>query len=231
MVKFATAFGTGTLPTGTSVPFPRGEGVFWTVFGTGTKPTGTSVPFSRGEEGLLTGLRHEDHAHRYSSGIPACRRGSSGRSLARGPCPQVLQWHPGVAKGSSGRSRSGHLSMIMPVFGTATMPTGTSGASSRGEASFNRSRTGLFPMILPTLRHGDHAHKYSSGILAWRRGLLTGLRHEDHAHRYLSAIPAWRRGLLDGLRHGDHAHRYSSGIPAWRRGLLTGLWHSTPGYR
>ena len=28
MVKFATGFGTGTMPTGTSVPSPRGEGVF-----------------------------------------------------------------------------------------------------------------------------------------------------------------------------------------------------------
>ena len=36
MVKFATGFGTGTMPTGTSVPFPRGEGGIYQHFGTGT---------------------------------------------------------------------------------------------------------------------------------------------------------------------------------------------------
>ena len=61
----------------------RGEGVFWTVFGTGTMPTSTPVASSRGEGGLLTGLRHSDPAHRYLSGIPAWRRGTSGRSSAR----------------------------------------------------------------------------------------------------------------------------------------------------
>ena len=91
--------------------------------------------------------------------VIACRRGTSGRSSARGPCPQVLQWHSGVSKRD-----------FWTLFGTAAMPTGTSGASSRGEASFNRSRTGLFPMILPTLRHGDPAHRYLSAISAWRRG-------------------------------------------------------------
>ena len=59
----------------------------------------------------------------------------SGRSSARRVGPQVLQRHHGVAKGGFWR-----------VFGTATLPTGTSGPSSRGEASPNRSQNGPFPI-------------------------------------------------------------------------------------
>ena len=90
----------GTEPTSTTIsePSPRGEGVIYRVFGTATLPTGTSVASSRGEEELPTGLRHGDHAHRYSRGIPSWRRGSSDRSSARLPCPQVLQCHLCVAK-------------------------------------------------------------------------------------------------------------------------------------
>ena len=89
--------------------------------------------------------------------------------------------------------------------GTATHPTGTSVASPRGEGG-----------LLTGLRHGDLAHRYLRGILAWRRRLLDDLRHGDLAHKCSRGIPAWRRGLLTGLRHGDLAHRYSRGIPAWR---------------
>ena len=35
-------------------------------------------------------------------------------------------------------------------------------------------------------------------VIAWQSALLTGLRHGDHAHRYFSGIPAWRRGLTIG---------------------------------
>ena len=101
---------------------------------------------------------------------------------------------------------------------------------------------------LAGLRHGNPAHKYSSDISAWRRGLLAGLRHGDPTHRCLSGIPAWRRGLLstlwhgnpfhrclsgilarrrwlvDGHRHDDLAHKPLRGILAWRRGYLSGLW-------
>ena len=62
-------------------------------------------------------------------------KGASGRSLARRPCPQVLQGHHGVAKRG-----------FWTVFGTETLPTSTSGPSSRGEASPNRSQNGPFPM-------------------------------------------------------------------------------------
>ena len=65
-IDLRESFGTATLPTGTSVPTPRGEGVFWPLFGTATPPTGISVPSRRGE------------------GV-SCRL--YGRSSARPPCP------------------------------------------------------------------------------------------------------------------------------------------------
>ena len=52
-------FATATLPTGTSVPIPRREGLFWPLFGTATMPTSTSGASSRGEDGLLSPLVHE----------------------------------------------------------------------------------------------------------------------------------------------------------------------------
>ena len=138
---------------------------------------------------------------------PVVAKGASGRSLARLPRPQMLQRHPVVAK-----------RVLFPSFGTATLPTsapeasrrgkwgfwtvfdmgplstGTSGPSSRGEASPNRSQNGPFPM-----------HQSVFGTES----------------RPTGAPGASRRGegvLLAGLRHGDLAHRCSRGITAWRRG-------------
>ena len=45
--------------------------MFRPVFGTGTMTTGTPEPSPRGEGDLLTGLRHDDPAYKYLSGIPA----------------------------------------------------------------------------------------------------------------------------------------------------------------
>ena len=70
--------------------------------------------------GLLDGLRHGDHAHRYLSGISAWRRGSSDRSSARGPCPQVPQCHPRVAKGRKSVPLTGLRSGLRP--GSAQRP-------------------------------------------------------------------------------------------------------------
>ena len=62
----------------------------------------------RSESGSGSALRHGDLACRCLSGIPAWRRGSSGRSSAQRPCLQVDQWHSRVAKeasiGSSART-------------------------------------------------------------------------------------------------------------------------------
>ena len=75
---------------------------------------------SRGEGGLLAGLRHSSPAHRYLSAIPAWRRGSSDRSSARQPCPQVLQSHPRVAKGRKSVPLTGLRSGLGP--GLARLP-------------------------------------------------------------------------------------------------------------
>ena len=69
---------------------------------------------SSGEGGLLTGLWHSSPAHRYLSAIPAWRRGSSDRSSARQPCPQVLQSHPRVAKGRKSVPLTGLRSGLGP---------------------------------------------------------------------------------------------------------------------
>ena len=75
---------------------------------------------SRGEGWLLAGLRHSSPAHRYLSAIPAWRRGSSDRSSARQPCPQVLQSHPRVAKGRKSVPLTGLRSGLGP--GLARLP-------------------------------------------------------------------------------------------------------------
>ena len=140
-------------------------------------------------------------------------------TLARGPYPQVPQWHPRVAKRASigtlaqepyPQVPQGHPRVakgdFWPVFGTATIPTGASESSPRGKGR-----------LLAGLRHSDPTHRYLSGILAWRRGLLSALWHGDPFHRYLSGILAWRSILLTGLRHGDHQLKHFCGRVACRR--------------
>ena len=153
----------------------------WAGKRTGRRPVrGPGGGSERGPEGgagegpgrgsLPTGLRHGDQPHRYSSGIPAWRRGSSGRSLARGPCPQVLEWHPRVAKGKE----IGTVDVIMVKFatgfGTATLPTDTSVAFRRGEGVFCTVSIRSFIDDYAGLRHSDPTHRYLRGILAWRGG-------------------------------------------------------------
>ena len=50
---------------------------------------------------LVTFTEHAHRAYMPLSGILAWRRGSSDRSSARRPYPQVPRWHPRVAKGTS----------------------------------------------------------------------------------------------------------------------------------
>ena len=63
----------------------------------------------RSGSGSRSALRHGDLACRCLSGIPAWRRGSSGRSSAQRPYPQVLQCQPRVARLSG--------TGVKPVFG------------------------------------------------------------------------------------------------------------------
>ena len=58
---------------------------------------------------------------------PVVAKGASIGTLARRPCPQVPQGHPRVAKG-----------VFRPIFGTATPSRGTSETSPRGEEGFYR---------------------------------------------------------------------------------------------
>ena len=51
------------------------------------------------ERRVIPRTREVGGTHRIQ--VIAWRRGSSGRSSARLPCPQVPQWHPSVAKGAS----------------------------------------------------------------------------------------------------------------------------------
>ena len=142
--------------------------------------------------------RHGDLAHRCSRGIPAWRRVSSDLSSARRPCPQVLQCQPSVAKG-----------VFRPVFGTATLPTGTPEASRRGETVISptslrlvtfteqahhayRPLRGRFPCAVKPI--GPHrASEYALHLSRMAFGLLgvllegpsatdTGFRHPEPPH-------------------------------------------------
>ena len=61
-------------------------------------PNNPAISLKPASNRTSTGLRHGDLTHRYSRAIPAWRRGSSDRSLARRPRLQVPQGHPRVAK-------------------------------------------------------------------------------------------------------------------------------------
>ena len=132
----------------------------------------------RKEAGKRTGRRVGKRTGRRS-GRRAGKRESSDRSSARGPTPQVLQWHSGVAK-----------RVFWPVFGTAPMPTSTpeafrrgegdiyrpfgtgtlnrttSGAGSRGKTVWIRCQTGLLPMLRPDFGTASPARGLS--VASWR---------------------------------------------------------------
>ena len=82
--------------------------------------------------------------------------------------------------------------------------------------------------------HGDHAHKYFRGILAWRRGHLSTLWHGDPQQNHFWGRVTWQdcldpvsnRSLADasaGLRHGIPGERPLGGIPAWLGSHLSAL--------
>ena len=119
---------------------------------------------------------------------------SSDRSSARRPCLQVFQRHPVVAKGSSIGSSAqplrpqvpqGHPRVakggFWPLFGTSTLPTGVSGASSRGEGG-----------LLAGLWHDDLAHRHLRAIPACQRGFKAEKSSDLRAGRR-SDLKAWRR--------------------------------------
>ena len=98
------------------------------------------------------------------------------------------------------------------------------------------SATSALPGTPTASWHRDHAHKYSRGILAWRRGHLSTLWHGDPAYKGLSAIPACQSisqptsnrshpSIPPDPRHGDPTHNALSATPACQSGHLSTLWH------
>ena len=129
---------------------------------------------------LVTFTDQAHRAHRPLGGILAWLRGSSDRSLARGPLPQAPRWHPRVARqasiDSSARPPCPQVPQWHPrvarggfyrPFGTGTLNRTTSGAGSRGKTVWNRCQTGLLPMLRPDFGTASPARGLS---VASRRG-------------------------------------------------------------
>ena len=95
--------------------------------------------------GVITGLRHVDLAHRYSSAIPTCR--TIQLSLSNRPLtgPRPVFGTATLPPGSSEPSPRGEAVIYRP-FGTGTLPTDISEASPRGEPSPNRYQNDFFPV-------------------------------------------------------------------------------------
>ena len=94
---------------------------------------------------VITGLRHGDLAYRYSSAIPTCRTiqlSLSNRPLT-GPRPVFAT--ATLLTGTSVPSPRGETVIHRP-FGTATLSRGVSEASPRGGPTPNRSQNGFFPV-------------------------------------------------------------------------------------
>ena len=134
---------------------------------------------------------------RESVPLPGLWSGSRPGS-ARGPCPQMSQWHPRVAKVACGRSS--------PRRPCPQTPQG-----------HPRVAKGLSIGSLAGLRHGDPPHRYLSGITAWRD------RHQSHvppardihrASEYALHPPGTALGLLGVLLEGPLCNRHRQPTPA-----------------
>ena len=140
------------------------------------------------QTGHLSALRHGNTAYKGFSAIPACQTGHLSTHRHGNP----------AYKGFS----------AIPACQSITQPTS------------NRSH----PSVLPGLRHGYPAHNSLSAIPACQTGHLSALRHGDHAHKYSRGILAWRSitqpisdrshpSVLPGLRHSDPTHKPSVQSP------------------
>ena len=155
-------------------------------------PNNPAISLKPASNRTSTGLRHGDLTHRYSRAIPAWQRGSSDRSLARRPRLQVPQGHPRVAK-----------SVFLPVFDTATLPTGTPEPSSRGEDGL------LSPLVHEmSLYHG-------------RRGPDRVFVHEmslSHGHRAPDRVFVHEMSLYHGRRGPDRVFVHEMSLSHGCRG-------------
>ena len=137
------------------------------------------------ERCMLPRTREVGGTHRIQ--VIAWRRGSSDRSSARLPCPQVPQCHPRVAKGASALWHSSPAHRYLSAIS----------AWRRGHLS--------------TLWHGDPQQNHFWGRGTWQdclepvsnRSLAdasAGLRHGIPGERPLGGIMAWRSSHLLALR-------------------------------
>ena len=150
--------------------------------------------------------------------------------LSAASAPRVLQPRPGpvpcrVANAACGclppqRCRNSNRVLVQCPVGLSMPPAAVChlGAAGTPTASW----------------HGDHAHKYSRGILAWRRGHLSTLWHGDPQQKHFWGRVTWQdclepvsnRSLADasaGLRHDIPCERPLGGIPPWRGSHLSAL--------
>ena len=86
--------------------------------------------------------------------------------------------------------------MLRPVFGTATLPTSTSVASSCGKTVWNRFQTGLWSMLRPVFGTATLPTGTSGASMRGETIFCRHSCHETPAHRYSSAISSWRSSLL-----------------------------------
>ena len=125
--------GTESRPTGTSVASRRGEG------GASDRPSARQPcpQVIQRHPGVAKGASDRSSARRPCPQVlqrhPGVAKGASDRSSARGPCLQASQWHPHVPNNPT---ISLKLASKRTSTGPATLPTGTSGASPRGKAFF-----------------------------------------------------------------------------------------------
>ena len=154
--------------------------------------------------GLLDGLWHGELAHRCLRGIPSWR--TIQQSLSNRP-----------------------LNGPRPVFGTATLPTSTSGASSRGEGKRFVTVAGLMVKFAtgfgtappatggsetgPRGEEGFYRH-FGTGIPPTSTSVASSRGEASPNQPQTGLSPAFHAGP----RHGDSSQKYFRGIPVWRRG-------------
>ena len=137
---------------------------------------------------LVTFTDQAHRAHRPLGGILAWLRGSSDRSLARGPLPQAPRWHPRVARQASIDSSARPPCPQVPQWHPRVARGASIDPLARGpstEHSCGRStwQDCLEPVSNRSLadasaglRYGIPGERPLGGIMAWRSSHLLALR-------------------------------------------------------
>ena len=121
------------------------------------------------------------------------------RSSARGPCPQVLQWHPRVAKRASIGTLARRPS-TEALLGQGRVPKERKSVPLQGLWSGSRPGLARHPRLQVALRQGRVAKGTSIGILArrpypqvpqWHPRVAKGASGRSLARRPLPQVPQW----------------------------------------